>query len=66
MIENSWLKLAEGRINNLIRICKEESMKSIDGKIDFNEISYLLNGSIIEIQKLMIENHQLKEKLEKK
>lgn len=67
MIENAWLKLAESRIENLIRRCKEEGMRgSYEGAIDLNEVSYLLNGSKIEIQKLMIENHQLKEKLQKK
>jgi hypothetical protein len=67
MIENPWLKLAESRIENLTRRCKEEGMRgSYEGAIDLNEVSYLLNGSKIEIQKLMIENHQLKEKLQKK
>jgi len=67
MIENAWLKLAESRIEYLIRRCKEESVKgTFEGSIDLNEVSYLLNGSNVEIQKLMIKNHQLKEELEKK
>lgn len=67
MIENAWLKLAENRIDKLIRRCKEEGMRgSYEGAIDLNEVSYLLNGSKIEIQKLMVENHRLKEELQKK
>lgn len=64
MIENPWLKLAENRIDKLIRRCKEESVRgSYEGAIDLNEVSYLLNGSKVEIQKLMVENHLLKMKL---
>lgn len=53
MTENKWLVLAGNRINYLVKKCKEDSFKSsCENGIDLNEISYLLNSSKVEIEKL--------------
>ncbi len=63
-MENAWLSLAKKRIDSMIRRTKEEGMKcTYEGAIDLNEVSYLLKGCEIEIEKLMVENHLLKMKV---
>jgi len=62
-MDNKWLSLTKNRIDSLVRMCKEEDMKSNSEKINFSEIAHLLGGCKIEIEKLMVENHLLKMKL---